>query len=322
MQPSCSQSLGSRRLSRSLMRLCRRSRAPALDRCFVRQRQRSHLYSGRDYSRRRRRGQPDHRCLDEERRRHRYRPAEPRRRLLRPRGQLRARALRRRWLYLTLLVVLAGERHDLESNFHLAYHDLDGGRPGNGHDLLHKGCGAERDQRRPLLHGLSHGQCDPVHAHRGAAAGRRHLHGPQQASLLRPARRQHQSHGRPRQHLDDYASQHHQRQPGQRSRHAHGDVAQRRSDAAGGLRQAGRHRHLLHISRYPNYFLAAVHGCCISEHLEPGLDSGRRFEPGILNPGETAQIEIDLGTAVEAGKTNLIVIGSEAGSTISMPFTS
>jgi archaellum component FlaF (FlaF/FlaG flagellin family) len=46
------------------------------------------------------------------------------------------------------------------------------------------------------------------------------------------------------------------------------------------------------------------------------------YEPGILNPGETAQIEIDLGSAVQAGKTNLIVIGSEAGSTVSIPFTS
>jgi archaellum component FlaF (FlaF/FlaG flagellin family) len=46
------------------------------------------------------------------------------------------------------------------------------------------------------------------------------------------------------------------------------------------------------------------------------------YEPGILNPGETAQIAIELGGAVEPGKTNLIVISSEAGSTVSAPFTS
>ena len=46
------------------------------------------------------------------------------------------------------------------------------------------------------------------------------------------------------------------------------------------------------------------------------------YEPGILNPGETAQMEIELGSSVEPGKTNLIVIGSEAGSTVSSPFTS
>jgi archaellum component FlaF (FlaF/FlaG flagellin family) len=46
------------------------------------------------------------------------------------------------------------------------------------------------------------------------------------------------------------------------------------------------------------------------------------YEPGILNPGETAQMEIDLGGVVQPGKTNLIVISSEAGSTVSATFTS
>ena len=46
------------------------------------------------------------------------------------------------------------------------------------------------------------------------------------------------------------------------------------------------------------------------------------FEPGILNPGETASIEIEISPAVEAGKTNLIVIGSEHGIIISSPFSS
>jgi hypothetical protein len=46
------------------------------------------------------------------------------------------------------------------------------------------------------------------------------------------------------------------------------------------------------------------------------------YEPGILNPGETASLEVELGSSVTAGKTNLIVISSEAGSTTSAPFTS
>jgi hypothetical protein len=46
------------------------------------------------------------------------------------------------------------------------------------------------------------------------------------------------------------------------------------------------------------------------------------YEPGILNPGESAQIEIDLSQPVEPSTTNLIVIGSETGSTISASFSS
>jgi archaellum component FlaF (FlaF/FlaG flagellin family) len=46
------------------------------------------------------------------------------------------------------------------------------------------------------------------------------------------------------------------------------------------------------------------------------------YEPGILNPGETAEIQIELGSAVHPGATNLIVIGSEIGSPVSVPFSS
>jgi hypothetical protein len=46
------------------------------------------------------------------------------------------------------------------------------------------------------------------------------------------------------------------------------------------------------------------------------------YEPGILNPGEIAEIQIELGSAVHPGTTNLIVIGSETGSTVSTPFSS
>jgi hypothetical protein len=45
-------------------------------------------------------------------------------------------------------------------------------------------------------------------------------------------------------------------------------------------------------------------------------------EPGILNPGETAQIQVELGTTVEPGKSNLIVIATESGSSLSYPFAS
>lgn len=46
------------------------------------------------------------------------------------------------------------------------------------------------------------------------------------------------------------------------------------------------------------------------------------YEPGILNPGETAQVSVELTPAVEAGKTNLIVIATDSGSSITFPFTS
>ncbi len=45
-------------------------------------------------------------------------------------------------------------------------------------------------------------------------------------------------------------------------------------------------------------------------------------EPGILNPGETAQIQVELGATVEPGKTNLIVIATESGTSLSYPFAS
>jgi archaellum component FlaF (FlaF/FlaG flagellin family) len=45
-------------------------------------------------------------------------------------------------------------------------------------------------------------------------------------------------------------------------------------------------------------------------------------EPGILNPGETAQIQVELGATVESGKTNLIVIATDTGSSVSFPFSS
>jgi archaellum component FlaF (FlaF/FlaG flagellin family) len=46
------------------------------------------------------------------------------------------------------------------------------------------------------------------------------------------------------------------------------------------------------------------------------------FEPGILNPGETATLQIQLSPVVAASTTNLIVIAAENGVTVSALFTS
>jgi archaellum component FlaG (FlaF/FlaG flagellin family) len=46
------------------------------------------------------------------------------------------------------------------------------------------------------------------------------------------------------------------------------------------------------------------------------------FEPGLLNPGETAQITVKLPEPVLAGQTNRIVIVSDAGLVVSAPFSS
>jgi hypothetical protein len=46
------------------------------------------------------------------------------------------------------------------------------------------------------------------------------------------------------------------------------------------------------------------------------------FEPGLLNTGETAQLQVELGTPAGAGFTNRIVIASEAGAVTSAPFSS
>src|SRR5688572_31045792 len=46
------------------------------------------------------------------------------------------------------------------------------------------------------------------------------------------------------------------------------------------------------------------------------------FEPGLVNPGETAQLTVELAEPAAAGSTHRIVIVSEAGAVASAPFTS
>jgi archaellum component FlaF (FlaF/FlaG flagellin family) len=50
--------------------------------------------------------------------------------------------------------------------------------------------------------------------------------------------------------------------------------------------------------------------------------SNDAFEPGILNPGETAVIHVTLALPVQAGKTNFVLMDSEAGSIASTNFNS
>jgi archaellum component FlaF (FlaF/FlaG flagellin family) len=50
------------------------------------------------------------------------------------------------------------------------------------------------------------------------------------------------------------------------------------------------------------------------------LDDG--FEPGILNPGETALIRVDVNPGIAAGQTHSIVVSTEQGSTVSAAFSS
>jgi hypothetical protein len=46
------------------------------------------------------------------------------------------------------------------------------------------------------------------------------------------------------------------------------------------------------------------------------------FEPGLLNPGETAEILVELSVPALEGQTHRIVIVSDAGVVTSTPFTS
>ena len=46
------------------------------------------------------------------------------------------------------------------------------------------------------------------------------------------------------------------------------------------------------------------------------------FDPGILNPGESAQIHVSLSSAMQSGKTNRIMISNEHGSSASAQFSS
>ena len=46
------------------------------------------------------------------------------------------------------------------------------------------------------------------------------------------------------------------------------------------------------------------------------------YEPGILNPGETAVVHVTLSAPVQAGKTNFVLMDSEHGSVASTNFNS
>jgi hypothetical protein len=46
------------------------------------------------------------------------------------------------------------------------------------------------------------------------------------------------------------------------------------------------------------------------------------YEPGILNPGETAVVHVTLAVPAQAGKTNFVLMTSETGSTASTNFNS
>lgn len=50
--------------------------------------------------------------------------------------------------------------------------------------------------------------------------------------------------------------------------------------------------------------------------------SGGAFEPGILNPGETAQIEVHFVPPIKQQQTNYISISVDNGATVSAPFSS
>ena len=45
------------------------------------------------------------------------------------------------------------------------------------------------------------------------------------------------------------------------------------------------------------------------------------FEPGLLNPGETATLTLELSPAAKAATTHLLVISTETGVTVSTPFS-
>jgi archaellum component FlaF (FlaF/FlaG flagellin family) len=49
---------------------------------------------------------------------------------------------------------------------------------------------------------------------------------------------------------------------------------------------------------------------------------GDVFDPGILNPGESASIHVQLGSAMQTGKTNRIVVSNEHGASASAQFNS
>ncbi|HWO73984.1 MAG TPA: hypothetical protein VNN21_10545 [Dehalococcoidia bacterium] len=46
------------------------------------------------------------------------------------------------------------------------------------------------------------------------------------------------------------------------------------------------------------------------------------YEPGILNPGETANLRLDVSPSIAAGQTNSLVIATELGSTVEAAFSS
>ena len=69
-------------------------------------------------------------------------------------------------------------------------------------------------------------------------------------------------------------------------------------------------------------WLPYANGVLVSDSWDLDAIEDDEFEPGLLNPGETADLVIELAEPALAGQTNRIVIVSDAGVVTSTPFTS
>ena len=69
-------------------------------------------------------------------------------------------------------------------------------------------------------------------------------------------------------------------------------------------------------------WLPFSNGALVANSWDLGAIQDDYFEPGLLNPGETAEIIVELSEPAMAGQTNRIVIVSDAGVVTSTPFTS
>jgi hypothetical protein len=63
-------------------------------------------------------------------------------------------------------------------------------------------------------------------------------------------------------------------------------------------------------------------GALVDDSWDLGSIEDDGFEPGLLNPGETAEIIVELSEPALSGQLNRIVIVSDAGVVTSVPFTS
>ena len=208
---------------------------------------------------------------------------------------------------------------------HPADHPDAGLRPRGRHHLLHQDRRAQRHQRRTLLHGLTMENAIPSLIIGAIMLTAIAIMAPRQPADLRATRAAACAPWRP--------ASANRPAPSSPSQNTAVDAVRRHSSPSTCATTA-RHASLRSTASTSSSPTTTAPRRQVSAWL-PFNDSGPAanawtlisilddgFEPGILNPGETAQLRLDLTPGIAASQSNSLVISTELGSTVEAAFTS